>query len=88
MDINKTIADLERTIEENELIIEKAKATISAAKSKRKRLATVLNNAKEILNEVEGTKPEPHKIVRGDDESPESFMQRLKEAGLTEKEIC
>lgn len=56
MDIQKTIADLEKTISDNEAKITEAKAVITAAKSKRKRLTTVLANAKEILADVEGTK--------------------------------
>jgi hypothetical protein len=73
MDITQTIADLEKTIILQEGIIERAKATIAAAKSKKKRLTTVLNNAKDILSEdqqPETGKPTPPKsqiITEGED---------------------
>jgi len=62
MDINLTIAELDKSILEQTAIIEKAKAVITAAKSKKKRLTTVLNNAKDILSEdqqPETGKPTP-----------------------------
>jgi len=57
MDISKELTDLKEKETELENTISKSKFELAMVKAKIKKLTVVFENAKAILNPVEGTKP-------------------------------